>query len=161
MHGGCDSPATMGTLVALAEAVLIVIAAQALGYMAKTFNFFPATAEVGMGAFVGKVAFPALLFHAIATIDLGTIKSAWALVVAVLLGKAVVWVLGYWLVGGAAIARPRILRGWAGHHHLSPLWASARGPRLARDAVARRAGAVCRGAVVAVGAVFGRRARRR
>ena len=28
MHGGCDSPATMGTLVALAEAVLIVIAAQ-------------------------------------------------------------------------------------------------------------------------------------
>jgi hypothetical protein len=97
MHGGCDSPATMGTLVALAEAVLIVIAAQSLGYMAKTFNFFPAAAEVGMGAFVGKVAFPALLFHAIATIDLGTIKSAWALVVAVLLGKAVVWVLGYWL----------------------------------------------------------------
>ena len=94
MHGGCDSPATMGTLVALAEAVLIVIAAQALGYMAKTFNFFPAVAEAGMGAFVGKVAFPALLFHAIATIDLGTIKSAWALVVAVLLGKAVVWVLG-------------------------------------------------------------------
>ena len=67
MHGGCDAPPSMGTLLALAEAVLIVIAAQALGYMAKTFKFFPDAAEVGMGAFVGKVAFPALLFHAIAT----------------------------------------------------------------------------------------------
>ena len=71
----------------------------ALGYISKRTGFFSREAKAGLGELVGKVALPALLFQAIATLRLSDLKAEF--IVGVLVAKALLFLI---TIGSAKLA---------------------------------------------------------
>lgn len=83
-------------LLSLTKVLLSVTLLQALGYVMKATGAFPASAESGVGAFIGGVCLPAIIFRAIAAIDFTRLDASIlvAVVVAKLCMVAASYVLG-------------------------------------------------------------------
>ena len=58
-----------GTMFVLGRMLFKITALQLIGYYFKTTKILPPAAEAGIGAFLGKLSLPALLFRALATLD--------------------------------------------------------------------------------------------
>lgn len=66
-------------------------AVQLLGAMTKTAGIMPATTEWGIGAYLGRIALPSLLFGALARLDVSTLDLV--ILSAILIASIMIWVL--------------------------------------------------------------------
>lgn len=80
-------------ILALGETFTII----ALGYVLRISNTLTGEHAAGIGRLVGRIALPALLFLAMATIDFGNVQ--WLFLLALALGKELV----YWVVLGISV----------------------------------------------------------
>lgn len=79
------------SLMGLFNTLFTTFGVIALGYVSKRTGFFSRDAKAGLGELVGKVALPALLFQAIATLKLSDLKPEF--IVGVLSSKTLLWLL--------------------------------------------------------------------
>lgn len=78
------------SLTSLFSTLFTTFGVIAIGYTSKRTGYFSHEAKAGLGEFVGKVALPALLFRAIATLQLSDLKAEFIL--GVLLAKTTLFV---------------------------------------------------------------------
>ena len=79
------------SLVGLFNTLFTTFGVIALGYVSRRTGFFSRDAKAGMSELVGKVALPALLFQAIATLKISDLKPEF--IVGVLISKTLLWVM--------------------------------------------------------------------
>ena len=79
------------SLTSLFSTLFTTFGVIAIGYASKRTGYFSREAKAGLGEFVGKVALPALLFRAIATLQLSDLKVEF--IVGVLVAKATLFVV--------------------------------------------------------------------
>ena len=114
------SPATPNVVIELGQEMLLIFIVTGLGYVLKSCGIVTQVTEAGIGQVVGLIAFPAVLFRAIATIDTSLISgptSLLPLVFAALIAKVVIFVLSFAFgvltarraAPGAAMARGALL----------------------------------------------------
>lgn len=76
---------TASVIFALGRVLLSTVLLQLVGGYMKVTRMFPASAEAGVGAFIGGVSLPAILFRAVAALDFGAVDLS--LLVGTLVGK--------------------------------------------------------------------------
>ena len=114
------APATPNVVIELGQEMLLIFIVTGLGYVLKSCGIVTQVTEAGIGQVVGLIAFPAVLFRAIATIDTSLISgptSLLPLVFAALIAKVVIFVLSFAFgvltarraAPGAAMARGALL----------------------------------------------------
>ena len=86
--GGDGSPSIIAGISSALGVTFLLIG---LGYFCRRFNLFSSESGAGIGAFVGKVALPALLFSAMATVDFSSVD--FRLIGAITAGKTLVFIL--------------------------------------------------------------------
>ena len=107
-------------VVELGSQMLMIFVVTGLGYVLKSCGIVTQVTEAGIGQVVGLIAFPAVLFRAIATIDLSLISgptSLMPLVIAVLISKLIIFAFSFAFgvltarraAPGAAMARGALL----------------------------------------------------
>ena len=79
------------SLTSLFSTLFATFGVIAIGYASKRTGYFSREAKAGLGDFVGKVALPALLFRAIATLQLSDLKAEFIL--GVFLAKTALFVV--------------------------------------------------------------------
>ena len=76
------APTSADQFFTLAKFLVNVIVIQLLGYVLKTIGAITPVTEAGIGHYVGTIAFPCVLFQALATIDAqgerGATRRRWA-----------------------------------------------------------------------------------
>jgi malonate transporter len=87
------------SLTSLFSTLFTTFGVIAIGYAAKRTGYFSREAKAGLGELVGKVALPALLFRAIATLQLSDLKAEF--IVGVLIAKVTLFVV---TIGTAKLA---------------------------------------------------------
>ena len=84
-------PGDRDSLTSLFSTLFATFGVIAIGYASKRTGYFSREAKAGLGDFVGKVALPALLFRAIATLQLSDLKAEFIL--GVFLAKTTLFVV--------------------------------------------------------------------
>ena len=79
------------SLTSLFSTLFTTFGVIAIGYASKRTGYFSREAKAGLGELVGKVALPALLFRAIATLQLSDLKAEF--IVGVLVAKVTLFVV--------------------------------------------------------------------
>ena len=103
---GTGSSFNSDSLTSLFSTLFTTFGVIAIGYASKRTGYFSREAKAGLGELVGKVALPALLFRAIATLQLSDLKAEF--IVGVLVAKVTLFIvtIGTAKLAGRGLAGP-------------------------------------------------------